>query len=253
MSRTVAGRPAGVGRGTGWRGSWRLGRVAGIPVRLHWSVTLLALWVLAPALAHPATWLLEAAYAAALLAALIGCVVLHELGHSLAARQLGVGVRDITLLPFGGMARLEVTPGRGAPGDATAIALAGPAVSGALSLLLLPLAWIASGAGQVGPAALLRAWGQPGLAGFLTTLWLANLLLAGLNLLPVMPLDGGRALRAALAPAVGERAALRLGASLGVLLAIIGGAIGLWLAQWWLAAPAALLGAVAARQLATGR
>lgn len=253
MSRLIAGRPAAAGRETDGRGAWRLGRVAGIPVRLHWSITLLSLWVLLPALAHPAAWLLEAAYAAAVLAALIGCVMLHELGHSLAARRLGIGVRDITLLPFGGMARFEMTPGQGAPGDATAIALAGPAVSGALSLLLLPLAWIASGAGQAGPVALLGAWGQPSPAGLLTTLWLANLLLAGLNLLPLAPLDGSRALRAALAPAVDERTALRLGASLSGLLAIIGVALGLWLGQWWLAAPAALLGAVAARQLVTGR
>jgi Zn-dependent protease len=179
-------------------GAWRFGSVAGIPVRIHWSFGLLLIGIALPALIDPLAGPLEAAYGLALMAALLGCVVLHELGHGLVARRLGVGVRDITLLPFGGMARLEMPPGRTTPAGEVSIALAGPAVNGALALALLALDWVVSGAATAGPAALLREWGRLSPAGFVTALWLGNGLLAMLNLLPVAPLDGWRALRAAL-------------------------------------------------------
>ena len=199
--------------GLGW--SWRLGVVAGIPVRLHWSFGLLLIWIALPALADPIAWPLALAYSLLLLAMLTACVVLHELGHGLMARRLGVGVRDIVLLPIGGMARLEAPIGRAASAR-IAIALAGPAVNGALAAALLPLLWLVSGAFSDGPSALLREWGHLSPAGFVGAIVVANVALAGLNLLPIVPLDGGQAMRAALDRAIGGPATAHIMAVIGL-------------------------------------
>jgi Zn-dependent protease len=234
--------------GLGW--SWRLGVVAGIPVRLHWSFGLLLIWSALPALADPLAWPLALAYSLLLLGMLTACVVLHELGHGLMARRLGVGVRDIVLLPIGGMARLEAPIGP--PASARiAIALAGPAVNGALAAALLPLLWLISGASDAGPAALLREWGHLSPAGFVGAIVVANVALAGLNLLPIVPLDGGQAVRATLDRAVGGPAAARgmavIALATGAGLAVAG----LMLTTWWLIAAASLVALAAAWELTT--
>src|SRR3974377_115510 len=81
--------------------SWRIGSAYGIGIFIHWTMLLLPLWIL---LTQSGTFAL---FSLALTAALFGCVVLHELGHALTARQFGIGTRDITLYPIGGVARLD--------------------------------------------------------------------------------------------------------------------------------------------------
>lgn len=160
----------------------KLGRIAGIDVSLHWSFLLLVGWIAMNRLFGEGG-VLGAALAVSLILLVFGVVVLHELGHALTARWFGIPTRSITLYPIGGVARLERVPEK--PLQEFLVAAAGPAVNLALALALRAAA----------------GWWPPGsVAGMLLEglVW-SNLLLAGFNLLPAFPMDGGRILRAFLA------------------------------------------------------
>jgi Zn-dependent protease len=118
-----------------------------------------------------------------------GCVVLHELGHSLTARRYGVRVPRILLLPIGGMAEMDHIPRR--PSAELLITLAGPAVNFAIVFLLLPLLWR--------PLLGHDPVYEYSTVDLLTQLWWGNLMMGTFNLLPVFPMDGGRIFRALLA------------------------------------------------------
>ena len=110
--------------------SWKLGRLCGIDIRLHWSFLIVPAWVASTSLAAGAG-LASAVNATFFVLAIFGCVLLHEMGHALAARRYGIATRDITLLPIGGLARLEGMTE--SPRQELAIALAGPAVNVAIA------------------------------------------------------------------------------------------------------------------------
>ncbi|MDH3684335.1 MAG: site-2 protease family protein, partial [Acidimicrobiia bacterium] len=130
----------------------------------------------------------------------LASIVAHELGHSVVAENNGVGVRGITLFALGGVATLDNEPRT--PGVAARIALAGPAVSVAIGVGAL---LAAAAAGFLGASSLAVA----GLA----WLGLVNLVLAGFNLLPALPLDGGRVLQAALWKHQGDQHRATIGAA----------------------------------------
>lgn len=196
------------------RGAWKIGSIAGIAVQVHWTFLILLAWV---ALAYGAEGGPAAALRGALLISLLfATVVAHELGHALAARRFGVRTLDITLLPIGGVARLERFPEGAVPG--LVIALAGPLVSGVIATVLLGGALLLEG-----PLVLLPGPGTP----LLVQLGLANLLLCLFNLLPAFPMDGGRALRAALVAFVGPLMATRYAAAVGRVMAAMFGVVGL--------------------------
>lgn len=192
----------------------KAGRVFGIEIHLHASLVvvftlisislglgILPLW-------HP-DWPSPLIWAVALGAAVLffASVLLHELGHALAARTQGIPTHDITLFLFGGAANVERDPR--SPRAEFLIAIAGPAVSVALGLAFSAAAALIARHEHLGPLRTLFAWLGP-----------INLLLAGFNMLPGYPLDGGRVLRALLWATLGDlikatRWASRVGRALG--------------------------------------
>jgi Zn-dependent protease len=187
------------------RFSWKLGRVAGIDLFLHPTFLLLLAFVGAT---HQ-----DSLVSIALVSAVFGCVLLHELGHALMARRFGIETLDITLYPIGGVARLMRMPR--APGAEMLIALAGPAVNVVLAGGLLVFQAVS---GTLDP------WATEGLAGsFLTSLVTINLGLALFNMIPAFPMDGGRVVRAALSGWLGRTRATEIAATLGQGLALVFG------------------------------
>ena len=187
----------------------------GVAVRVHATFPLLLLWIAALEFAGGGDWPKVIAGIAFALA-IFGSVVLHELGHALVARRFGVRTRDITLLPIGGVARLERLPRRAA--HELWISLAGPAVNVALAVVLF-----AFHAALESP---LREEVRPMHESFLARLGWANGALALFNLLPAFPMDGGRVLRAVLAlridPLRATDIAVVVGKGLAVLLGVVG-------------------------------
>jgi Zn-dependent protease/CBS domain-containing protein len=171
------------------RWSISLGRIAGIQIYIHFTFFILLAWFgLAEGLAT-GRWE-SAAIRLALFATLAVIIVLHELGHALAARHFGIRTRDITLLPIGGVARLERMPEK--PLQELIVALAGPAVNVVIAVALI-VGLILSGR--------LIAWEEALHLGtaFVLNLIAINVILAVFNLIPAFPMDGGRVLRALLA------------------------------------------------------
>lgn len=198
--------------------SWRVGKIAGIDVFIHATFLLLIAFVV---LTH---WIPnrdpgKTIEGVVFILALFGCVLLHELGHALAARKYGVRTRDITLLPIGGVARLERMPEK--PIQELWVALAGPAVNLAIALALLPVVLFVSGAEPLGS---LSVTAGP----MLERLLVANVFLVGFNLLPAFPMDGGRVLRAMLAMRLPYARATKIAGSIGQGMALLFGFAGLF-------------------------
>ena len=190
--------------------SLQLGSIAGIRLQVHWTFLLIVAWVALASIFAGLSWL-GALFNIGFILVLFGCVLLHELGHALAARMFGIPTRDITLLPIGGVARLERMPRK--PVQELMVAVAGPAVNVVIAGLLL--------------AVLLPTVGVQGLAavplrsgGFLQQLLVINLMLVAFNMLPAFPLDGGRVFRAMLAMVFSYSTATRTAATVGQVCAV---------------------------------
>ncbi len=220
------------------RWSLRLGRIRTVPVEVHWLFLPLLAWLafqewdnhvrwVLPVFAH-SNWLADPELlgdvarslldglrgfltSAGMLILIFACVLLHEVGHMLHAQALGIPVRRILLLPFGGLAELARLPER--PADELRIALAGPAANLGLGLILgaLAYAWMLAEASSARETLRLIASGRVdwplGALGYLAA---ANLGIALFNLVPAFPMDGGRLLRSLLALVLARLTATRI-------------------------------------------
>jgi len=200
--------------------SWRIATVAGIPIRVHVTFGLMLVFIFGMHLAGGGG-VLKALEGVGLILAVFACIVLHEYGHALTARRYGVKTRDITILPIGGVARLERIPEK--PFQEIVVALAGPAVNLAIACLLL-IPFSAAAGGLTDPAAaadLLQG-------NFLAELFAINVFLAIFNLVPAFPMDGGRVFRAVLAIRLDYVRATRIAATVGQGIAFLFGLVGLF-------------------------
>jgi len=190
--------------------SWKLGTAFGIGIYVHWTFVLLPAFVFFEGWSAGGTALAVTQFA--LMLAVCGCIVLHELGHALMARYFHIATRDITLYPIGGVARLESMTTR--PSEEIWIALAGPAVNfviaGLLAIFFIPL---------FGSALALDHLYDASVQGFLLRFFVSNVFLALFNLLPVFPMDGGRVLRAIMAMFVDYVRATQIACYLGIAMA----------------------------------
>lgn len=202
----------------GW--SWRMATVAGIPIRVHVTFGLLLVFIFGAHLTGGRdVW--KALEGVGLILSVFACVVLHEFGHALTARRYGVKTRDITILPIGGVARLERIPEK--PFQEIVVALAGPAVNLAIACILL-IPFTSAMGGLTDPAAAADV-----LQGnFLAELFAINVFLAIFNLVPAFPMDGGRVLRAVLATRLDYLRATRIAATVGQGIAFLFGLVGLF-------------------------
>jgi len=197
----------------GW--SLPIFRIAGIQLRIHVTFVLLIAWLAfgyyaqggSPAAAEGVIFVLL----------LFLCVVLHEFGHALAAKSFGINTPDITLLPIGGVARLERMPEE--PKQELVIAVAGPAVN-----VVIALGLFVAGGSFINPFVNSAA---PERVGLVSQLLIINVLLVAFNLLPAFPMDGGRVLRALLATRMSYARATQIAATVGQGFAFVFGFIGL--------------------------
>ncbi len=196
------------------KSEYRIGRVWGIPIKIHISLLALMAYfaVHAAILGSRFAGLLGAlvliAYILSGAVLFFASIALHELGHSYIAIRKGCRVREITLMMIGGAAKMEQIPSR--PRDEFLMAIAGPAVSVILGVL-----------GRTVGAPIHELGGFWSFVGaLLVYVGTANLLLACFNLLPAFPMDGGRVLRALLTPRMGRLQATYIASRLGRILAI---------------------------------
>lgn len=192
-----------------------IGSIKGTVIRIHVTFLLLLVWIAFSYYAQGGT---EAAVQGVVFILLVfACVVLHEFGHALAARRYGVQTPDITLLPIGGVARLQRIPEQ--PSQELVIALAGPAVNVVIAAAL----YLALGALPSAQSVELQ---NPG-ANLLARLLSVNIFLVLFNLIPAFPMDGGRVLRALLGYRLGFARATQIAAVVGQGLAFAFGLLGL--------------------------
>jgi tetratricopeptide (TPR) repeat protein len=220
----------------------RLGSIAGADIRVHWSILLLAAFILRPVFGLGWLWLL---LGIAIVILLFGCILLHELAHVIVARHFGIRTRSVILWPLGGLAIFSRPPDR--PWHDILISGAGPLLNAAVWALALGL-----------DAVLRQAidWSYPAWPAALVPLFFArqqlgvlaevNGILAVFNLIPAYPLDGGRMLKAALTAMIGPRRAVRVALAVSLVLAAALGAYAAIHGDWLLAVSAVLIGVFAA-------
>jgi Zn-dependent protease len=210
------------------KGSWRIAQIAGIRLYLHWTLLVFIAWfVLIQMRFNIAAWdnVRRLAEGAGLALAVLVCRLGQEAARAVVAWRQGIDTQEVTLLPLGAVARLDAIPD--GPMQEMWIALAGPAVHLA----------IAGGTyGLLDDRAAAMSWSALTLTGgpFLVKFMVANLVLGLLDLLPVLPLDGGRLLRTALAVGMEYAQATRIVATMGNVLAVLSAALGLFYQPLWL-------------------
>ncbi|MDP8257284.1 MAG: site-2 protease family protein [Candidatus Alcyoniella australis] len=214
--------------------SFTIMQISGIPIRIHLTFFLLLLFVL---LSPASTGFGGPEGLLIVLGVFVG-VVIHELGHALTARRYDINTRSITLLPIGGVAALDRMPTK--PSGEIVVAAAGPLTSFGLALLL----------GGIAAGSYFTLGAESYLTHYLSTLAFINGFLGAFNLVPALPMDGGRILRGILASAKGHTWGTEVAGKVGQVVAIGFGVIGLFSGNFFLMLIAVFvyLGANAERQ-----
>jgi Zn-dependent protease len=195
------------------KGSLKLGKIAGIEIFIHWTFSLIFVFI---------TYInyrtgynaLQIAWSVFFILSIFVTVFLHELGHALAAKNYDIKTKDITLLPIGGIARLERIPEK--PSEELVVAFAGPLVNIGLALLTGIFISIPED-----PEILMKQLaGGVNADNFFLNFFIVNIALAVFNLIPAFPMDGGRVLRAILSFKLERHVATKIAARIGQFLAI---------------------------------
>ena len=194
------------------KGSFKLGNVAGIGVFVHWTFAILIAFIIFSNYrkGHDAEQIM---WSVIFILSIFVTVFLHELGHALAAKRYNIKTKDITLLPIGGLARLESIPED--PKQELVVAIAGPAVN-------IALAFITGLFITIPETKDLTVQLEGGVNGsnFFLNFFIVNIWLALFNLIPAFPMDGGRVLRALLAMKYERHIATNIAARIGQVLAV---------------------------------
>ncbi len=206
------------------KGVLKLGKIAGIRIEVHWTFTLLLIWIVFLDIQRGGT-VNTALMNIILILLLFLCVILHELGHALAARRFNINTKKITLLPIGGVASLEKMPEK--PGQELIVALAGPAVNVIIAMLLFLVVPMKNYFG-LDADSLMQLLAAPTFETLLFYLFIANVMLVVFNLIPAFPMDGGRVFRALLAFTMDRARATEIAAGLGQALAVVFFMLGLF-------------------------
>lgn len=199
-------------------GALRIGRVGGVSIDLHLSIFILLIWAAWQGAARFGG-LPGAAYGVLVLLLLFGSVLIHELGHALAAQAMGLRAQQITLFPLGGLAHLEADHINA--GEEFIFTLAGPLANLGLTLALGALVIAIDPAGFVRWTDIQVFLSEPGPQALLRFAFWVNAALFAFNMLPAFPIDGGRLLRAGLAALMGYRAATLAAVWLGYGFAVL--------------------------------
>ncbi len=202
------------------RWSIRIAKIAGTEVKLH--VTFLLLLAFYGYFFYQSAGFSAMVEGLSFILVLFLCVLLHEFGHALAAKSYGIRTPDITLLPIGGVARLERMPDK--PLQELVVALAGPAVNVAIIIGLGVVMWDRLATTGTDLLSLLF---RPLTGDLLLDVFRVNIILVIFNMIPAFPMDGGRVLRSLLATQLSYTRATEIAATVGQGLAIVFGFLGL--------------------------
>jgi Zn-dependent protease len=186
------------------------GRIFGIKLRIHLTFFLLPLFVFFSDIKEGFG---QAGLSVLFVCAIFACVVIHELSHSLVARRFGREPKSITLLPIGGVAMIDMMPTK--PSQEIAISIVGPVTNIVIAIVIgLIFRSLITAALDENAVLTTPQW-------FIVNLIVVNLMLAGFNLIPALPMDGGRILRSLLAMKFGYLRATLWAVAVGKVIAVI--------------------------------
>ncbi len=206
--------------------SFTVGQIQGIDVKVHPTFALVLVWVIWE-WGNRSGGIPTILFGLVLVGLVFACVLMHEVGHAAMAQHFGIKVHDITLVPIGGIARIEQNPSTGS--SEILIALAGPAVNVAIAVALAPvlvLIGLVQGADTFGTYLTEPSVAAPG--GLILYLFATNIMLVLFNLLPAFPLDGGRVFRAALLSRFDRARATSIAVVVAQILAVALALAGVW-------------------------
>ena len=195
------------------KGSFKLGKIAGIGLFVHWTFSLLILFIVYTNYKAGQNSI-QILWSVLFILCVFLTVFMHELGHALTAKKFGIKTKDITLLPIGGVAQLERLPEK--PSEELMVAFAGPMVNIVLALITSLFISLPNTSEEM--VAELENGVNAG--NFFLNFYLVNIILAFFNLIPAFPMDGGRVLRALLSYKLERHQATKIAARIGQALAI---------------------------------